>query len=57
MMSSGMFFYLYLTSLKQQGLSNERFIGALNLVTDARELRNSALDEVVSVNRQARKDE
>lgn len=48
-MSSGFFFYLYQTSLRRQGVANDKFIGALNLVFESKERKNENLLELKRV--------
>lgn len=53
MMSSGIFYYLYQTSLKRQGVSHDRFIGALNLITERKEKEKyDILDKIKIVKQQ-----
>jgi len=52
-MSSGIFYYLYQTSLKRQGVSHDRFIGALNLITERKEKEKyDILDKIKIVKQQ-----
>ena len=57
MMANGFFLYLYLTSIRQQGLAHDRYIGAINLVSKKREEKLNKMADLIKVSQIKRSSE